>query len=65
MPSSSSDVEFVYVVTTTFAYGDKLKELLPQSVVLERTPKHDSQANPAERAVRTLEEQVKVNALGL
>ena len=37
-----------------------LKELLPESVVLERTPRHDNQANPAERAIRTLEKQVKV-----
>ena len=29
-------------------------------MVLERAPRHDSQANPAERAIRTLEEQVKV-----
>ena len=29
-------------------------------MVLERTPRHDSQANPAERAIRTLEEHVKV-----
>ena len=28
--------------------------------MLERTPRHDSQANLAERAMRTLEEQVKV-----
>ena len=34
---------------TTLAYGARLKELLPESVVLERTPRHDSQANPAER----------------
>ena len=44
----------------TFAHGARVKELLPESVVLERTPQHDSQANPAERAIRTLEEQVKV-----
>ena len=37
-----------------------LKELLPVSVVLERTPQHDNQANPAERAIRTLEKQIKV-----
>ena len=42
------------------AHGARLKELLPESVVLERTPRHDSQASPAERAIRTLEEQVKV-----
>ena len=42
------------------AYGARLKELLPESVVLERTPRHDSQADPAERAIRTLEEQIKV-----
>ena len=41
---------------TTLAYGAGLKELLPESVVLERTPRHGS----AERAIRTLEEQVKV-----
>ena len=45
---------------TTLAYGARLKELLPESVVLERTPRHDSGANPVERAIRTLEEQVKV-----
>ena len=28
--------------------------------MLERAPRHVSQANPAERAIRTLEEQVKV-----
>ena len=32
-------------------------------MVLERTPRHDSQENPAERAIRTLEEQVKVMRL--
>ena len=36
------------------------KEILTESVVLDLTPGHDSQANPAERAIRTLEEQVKV-----
>ena len=45
---------------TTLAHGARLKELLPDSVMLERTPRHDSRANPAERAIRTLEEQVKV-----
>ena len=45
---------------TTLSCGARLKELLPESVVLERTPRHDSQANPTERAIRTLEEQVKV-----
>ena len=45
---------------TTLAYGARLKGLFPESVMLERTPRHDSQANPAERAVRTLEEQVEV-----
>ena len=43
----------------------KLKEVLSESVVLERTPRHDSQANPAERAKRTLEEQVKVMRLDI
>ena len=42
------------------AYGARLKELLPESVVLGRTPRHDSQANRAEQAVRTLVGQVKV-----
>ena len=42
------------------AYGARLKEILPESVVLERTPRHDGQAKPAERAVRMFEEQVKV-----
>ena len=32
-------------------------------VVLEKTQRHNSQANPAERAVRTLDEQVKVMRL--
>ena len=45
---------------TTLAHGARLKELLPESVVLERTSRHDSQANPAERPIRTLEEQVKL-----
>ena len=45
---------------TALAYGARLKELLPESVVWERTPRHDCQANPAERAIRTLKEQVKV-----
>ena len=31
---------------TTVACGARLKELLPESVVLERTPRHDSQAKP-------------------
>ena len=44
---------------TTLACGARLKELLLESVVLELTPRHDSQANPSERAIRTLEEQVK------
>ena len=48
---------------TTLACGAKLKELLPESVVLERTPRYDSQAHPAERAVRMLEQQVKVMSL--
>ena len=47
----------------TLAYGGKLKELLAESVVLERTLRHDSRRNPSERAVRTLEEQVKVMPL--
>ena len=38
---------------TTLAFGARLKELLPESVVLERTPRHGSQANPAERAIQT------------
>ena len=57
--TSSPDVDFFFVVTgkpTTLAYGGKLKGLLPEPVVSERTPRHDSQANPAERADRTLEE---------
>ena len=45
---------------TTSAYGGKLEELFGESVVLERTPRHERQANPAERAIRTLEEQVEV-----
>ena len=50
---------------TTLAYGARLKELHPDSVVLERTPRHDSQANPAERAIRTLEEEVQVLSLDI
>ena len=50
---------------TTLACGAGLKELLPESVLLERTPRHDSRANPAERSVRTNEEQVEANAPGL
>ena len=53
----------VKVRYATLAYGRRLKELLSESVVLERTPRHDSQANPAERAFPTLEEQVKVMRL--
>ena len=48
---------------TTLAYGARLKELFPESVMLERTPRHDSQGNPAERAVRTLEEQARLKEL--
>ena len=48
---------------TTLAHGARLKELLTESVMLERTPRQDSQTNPAERAIRTLEEQVKVMRL--
>ena len=48
---------------TTLAYGARLKELLPESVILEHTPRHDNQANPAERAFRTLEEQIKLTRL--
>ena len=40
-----------------------MKELLLESVVSERARRHDSQANPAERAIRMLEEQVKVMRL--
>ena len=47
----------------TVALARKLKELLLDLVVLERTPRHDSPANCAERAIRTLEEQVKVMRL--
>ena len=50
---------------TTLVCGARLKEHLLGSVVLERTPRHDSQANPAERAIRTPEEQVKVLRLDL
>ena len=40
-------VELFFRLRVRFAYGGKLKELLPESVVLERTQRHDSQANPA------------------
>ena len=39
----------------------RLKELFPESVMLERTPRHDSQGHPAERAVRTLEDASQVD----
>ena len=41
----------------------KLEELLHDVVVLDRKPWHDSPANPAERAIKTPEEQVKVMRL--
>ena len=41
------------------------RRVRPESVVLERTPRHDGQANPTDRAIRTLEEQVKVMRLDL
>ena len=41
----------------------KVKELVPDLVVLKKTSGHDSQADPAERAGRSLEEQVKVMPL--
>ena len=37
---------------TTLAYGARLKEQLSDPVVLERTPRHDRQANPADPAIR-------------
>ena len=49
--------------STTVAPAGKLHELLLDLVALERTPRHDSPANLAERARRTLEEQVKVMRL--
>ena len=50
--------------TVTLALNKKKTEILPDPVVLERTPRQDSRANLAERATRTLEEQVKVSAIG-
>ena len=44
----------------TVPLAGKFKELLPDLVVLERTPRHDGPANRAEFAFRTLEERVKV-----
>ena len=44
----------------TVALAGQFKELLPCLVVLERTPWHDSLANPAKLAIRTLEEEVKL-----
>ena len=43
----------------TVALAWKLKGLLPGLIVLGRTPRHDSPPNPAERAIKTLEEQIK------
>ena len=49
--------------SVTVAFAGKLKELLPDLVLLERTPRHDTLASLTERAIRTLEEQVKVMRL--
>ena len=49
----------------TVALAGKSKERLPDLVVLERTPRLESAANPSERATRTHEEQVKVMRLDI
>ena len=46
----------------TVALAEKLKNFVPDGVILVRTVRYDSQANLAERA-RTLEEQVKAMRL--
>ena len=51
--------------TATVALAKTNTEIHPYPVVLERTREHDSRANPAKRAIRTLEEQVKVMRLDL
>ena len=35
--------------------AERVKALLPGVVVLENTPRHDHAANPAERAIRSVE----------
>ena len=40
--------------------AERVKALLPDVVVLENTPRHDHAANPAERAIRSVEDQVRV-----
>ena len=47
----------------TVALAEQSMELLPGLVVLQRTPRHDCPANPAERGIRTLEEQFNVMRL--
>ena len=40
--------------------AERVKALLPGVVVLENTPRHDHAANPAERAIRSVKDQVRV-----
>ena len=40
--------------------AERVKALLPGVVVLENTPWHDHAANPAERAIRSVKDQVRV-----
>ena len=40
--------------------AERVKALLPDIVMLENTPRHDHAANPAERAIRSVEDQVRV-----
>ena len=40
--------------------AERVKALLPCVVVLENTPRHDHAANPAERAIRSVKDQVRV-----
>ena len=40
--------------------AERVKALLPGVVVLENTPRHDHAANPAERTIRSVEDQVRV-----
>ena len=45
--------------------AERVKALLPGVVVLENTPRHDHAANLAERAIRSVEDQVRVLRLDI
>ena len=45
--------------------AERVKALLPGVVVLESTPRHDHAANPAERAIRSVEDHVRVLRLDI